>query len=196
MGNKLLACITPPQLLHTVLFLPPFSYCKLRRLRGGFLGGRILFQSSSLHYVQVRLWALSLHEPDWGCFYCFKKYFRRQREPLCGWLSMLIFSPWDIFIENPSKEASNLRTASKYFSSFGSLALLLLSTWPEITCESVLRIALLIPIAFSFWSPRRALLMRPFSLEEIKNVVFSLKHNTAPSPDGMPSKFLGVLGNN
>jgi hypothetical protein len=32
------------------------------------------------------------------------------------------------FTEKPSKEASNLRTASKYFSSFGSLALLLLST--------------------------------------------------------------------
>jgi hypothetical protein len=30
-----------------------------------------------------------------------------------------------------------------------------LSTWPEITCESVLRIALLIPIAFSFRRPKR-----------------------------------------
>jgi hypothetical protein len=65
------------------------------------------------------------------------------------------FSPLGIFFtENPSKEASNLRTASKYFSSYGSLALLLLSTWPKITCESVLRIALLIPIAFSFRSPK------------------------------------------
>jgi hypothetical protein len=35
--------------------------------------------------------------------------------------------------EKPSKEASNLRTVSRYFSSFGSLALLLLSTWPEMT---------------------------------------------------------------
>jgi hypothetical protein len=36
------------------------------------------------------------------------------------------FSPPGIFFtENPSKEASNLRTVSKYFSSFGSLALLL-----------------------------------------------------------------------
>jgi hypothetical protein len=39
--------------------------------------------------------------------------------------------------------------------SLGSLALLLLSTWPEITYESVLRIALLIPIVFSFRSPKR-----------------------------------------
>jgi hypothetical protein len=45
------------------------------------------------------------------------------------------FSPLGMFFtEKPSKEASNLRAASKYFSSFGSLALLLLSTWPEITC--------------------------------------------------------------
>jgi hypothetical protein len=44
------------------------------------------------------------------------------------------FSPHGIFLtENPSKEASSLRTVSKYFSSFGSLALQLLSTWPEIT---------------------------------------------------------------
>jgi hypothetical protein len=52
--------------------------------------------------------------------------------------------------ENPSKEASILRTVSKYFSSFGSLALQLLSIWPEITWESILRTALLIPIAFNF----------------------------------------------
>jgi hypothetical protein len=61
------------------------------------------------------------------------------------------FPPLEYFFtKNPLKEASNLWTASKYFSSFGSLALLLLSTWPEITWDSVLRIALLIPIAFSF----------------------------------------------
>jgi hypothetical protein len=66
------------------------------------------------------------------------------------------FSPLGLFFtEKPSKEASILRTVSKYFSSFRSLALLLLSTWPEMTWESVLRIALLIPIAFSFRSPRR-----------------------------------------
>jgi hypothetical protein len=34
------------------------------------------------------------------------------------------FSPLGIFLtENPSKEASSLRTVSRYFSSFGSLAL-------------------------------------------------------------------------
>jgi hypothetical protein len=33
------------------------------------------------------------------------------------------------------------------------------------------------------------LLTSPFSLEEIKEVVFSLKHNSAPGPDGFPSKF-------
>jgi hypothetical protein len=46
------------------------------------------------------------------------------------------FSPLGIFFtEKPSKEASILRTVSRYFSSFGSLALLLLSMWPMITCE-------------------------------------------------------------
>jgi hypothetical protein len=34
----------------------------------------------------------------------------------------------------------------------------------------------------------RALLTRLSSLEEIKNVVFSLKHNSAPDPDGIPSQ--------
>jgi hypothetical protein len=66
------------------------------------------------------------------------------------------FSPLRIFfIEKPSKEASILRTISRYFSSFGSHALLLLSMWHVITCESDLRIALLIPIALSFRSPKR-----------------------------------------
>jgi hypothetical protein len=66
------------------------------------------------------------------------------------------YSPLGIFFtEKPSKEASSIRTVSKYFSSFGSLALLLLSTWPEMTWELVLRISLLIPIAFSFRSPNR-----------------------------------------
>jgi hypothetical protein len=39
------------------------------------------------------------------------------------------FSPLGIFLtENPSKEASSLRTVSRYFSSFESLAFQLLST--------------------------------------------------------------------
>jgi hypothetical protein len=43
--------------------------------------------------------------------------------------SACLFSPLGIFlIENPSKEASSLQTVSRYFSSFGSLALQLLST--------------------------------------------------------------------
>jgi hypothetical protein len=64
------------------------------------------------------------------------------------------FSPLGIFFtENPSKEASNLQTVSKYFQA--SDLFVLLSIWPEMTWESVLRIALLIPIAFSFRSPNR-----------------------------------------
>jgi hypothetical protein len=53
------------------------------------------------------------------------------------------FSPLGIFFsEKPLKEASILRTISRYFSSFGSLALLLLSMWPMMICESNLRIVL------------------------------------------------------
>jgi hypothetical protein len=52
------------------------------------------------------------------------------------------FSPLGIFFtEKPSKEASIFWTVSRYFLSFGSLALLLLSMRPIITCESDLRIA-------------------------------------------------------
>jgi hypothetical protein len=35
----------------------------------------------------------------------------------------------------------------------------------------------------------RALLTGPFSIEEIKKVVFGLKHNSAPGPDGFPAEF-------
>jgi hypothetical protein len=35
----------------------------------------------------------------------------------------------------------------------------------------------------------RNLLTSPFSLEEIRDVVFALKHNSAPGPDGFPSEF-------
>jgi hypothetical protein len=59
------------------------------------------------------------------------------------------------FTEKPSKEASILRTMSRYFSSFRSLVLLLLSTRPVMTCESDLRTSLLIPMALSFRSPKR-----------------------------------------
>jgi putative copper export protein len=46
---------------------------------------------------------------------------------LLNWVGT--FSPLGIFFtEKPSKEASILQTVSRYFSSFGSLALLLLST--------------------------------------------------------------------
>jgi hypothetical protein len=57
------------------------------------------------------------------------------------------FSPLGIFFtKKQSEEASNLWTVSRYFSSFRSFALLLLSMWPVITCESDLRIAFLFPL--------------------------------------------------
>jgi hypothetical protein len=99
----------------------------------------------------------SLHKFNRRCFYCLKE---------CS------FSPLGIFFtEKPSKEASSLRTVSKYFLSFGSLALLLLSTWPEMTWESVLRIALLTPITFSFRSPNR---MASYSAMLFVQLKFSL----------------------
>jgi hypothetical protein len=92
------------------------------------------------------------------CFYCFKKTFEGNGSPCAADLasrSACSFSPCGIFLtENPSKEASSLQTVSRYFSSFGSLVLQLLSTWTEITWESILRTALLIPIAFNFRRPK------------------------------------------
>jgi hypothetical protein len=29
----------------------------------------------------------------------------------------------------------------------------------------------------------------PFSVEEIKKVIFEMKHNSAPGPDGFPAEF-------
>jgi hypothetical protein len=40
----------------------------------------------------------------------------------------------------------------------------------------------------------RALLTVPFSIEEIKKVVFGLKHNSAPGPDGFPAEFFQEFG--
>jgi hypothetical protein len=37
-------------------------------------------------------------------------------------------------------------------------------------------------------------LIKPFSIEEIKDEVFSLKHNRAPGPDGIPSEFFRNFG--
>ena len=37
-------------------------------------------------------------------------------------------------------------------------------------------------------------LIRLFSIDEIKDVVFSLKHNRAPGPDGIPSEFFRNFG--
>jgi hypothetical protein len=70
--------------------------------------------------------------------------------------SVCSFSPLGMFFtKKPSKEAFILQTTSRYFSSFGSLALLLLSMCPKMTCELDLSIVLLIPIALSFRSPKR-----------------------------------------
>jgi hypothetical protein len=69
-----------------------------------------------------------------GAFIVSKKTSEGKGSPCAADLasrSACSFSPRGIFLtENPSKEASSLRTVSKYFSSFGSLALQLLSTWP------------------------------------------------------------------
>jgi len=36
----------------------------------------------------------------------------------------------------------------------------------------------------------RSFLTAPFSMEEIKKVIFEMKHNSAPGPDGFPAEFL------
>jgi hypothetical protein len=113
---------------------------------------------SSLCTCDIVRTALSISSTE-GAFIVSKNTSEGKGSPCAADLasrSACSFSPLGIFFkEKPSKEASNLWTVSKYFSSFGSLALLLLSTWPEMTWESVLRIALLIPIALSFQSPNR-----------------------------------------
>jgi hypothetical protein len=67
-----------------------------------------------------------------GAFIVSKNTFEGSGSPCAADLankSVCSFSPLGIFFtENPSKDASNLQTASRYFSSFGYLALLLLST--------------------------------------------------------------------
>jgi hypothetical protein len=35
----------------------------------------------------------------------------------------------------------------------------------------------------------RSLLTAPFTINEIKNVVFEMKHNSAPGSDGLPAEF-------
>jgi hypothetical protein len=113
---------------------------------------------SSLCTGDIASTALSISSTE-GAFIVSKKTSECRGSPCAADLasrSACSFSPLGIFFtEKPSKEASNLRTVSKYFQASDPLALLLLSTWPEMTWESVLRIALLIPIVFSFRSPNR-----------------------------------------
>jgi hypothetical protein len=105
----------------------------------------ILVLQSSLCIGDIASTALSISSIE-GDFIVSKNTSKCRGSPYAADLasrSACSFSPLGIFfIKKPSKEASNLRTVFNYFSSFGSLALLLLSTWPEMTWESVLRIAL------------------------------------------------------
>jgi hypothetical protein len=56
-------------------------------------------------------------------------------------------------MKNLQNKLPSFKLYQDIFSSFGSLALLLLSTCPVITWESDFKIALLIPVALSFQSP-------------------------------------------
>jgi hypothetical protein len=91
---------------------------------------------SSLCTGDIASTALSKRSTE-GAFIVSKNTSKGKGSPCAADLasrSACSFSPLRIFFtEKHSKEASNLRTVSKYFVSFGSLALLLLSTWPEMT---------------------------------------------------------------
>jgi hypothetical protein len=90
----------------------------------------ISVHQSSLRTSDIASTALSKSSTE-GTFIVSKNTSEGRGSPCAADLasrSACSFSPLGIlFTENPSKEASNLRTVSKYFSSFGSLALLLLS---------------------------------------------------------------------
>jgi hypothetical protein len=102
------------------------------------------------------------YELDRRCFESFEEHFWGSGSPFAADLaskSACSLSPLRIFFtENLSKEVSILQTVSRYFSSFESFALLLLSTWPVITWESDLSTVLLIPMALSFRSPNNTAL--------------------------------------
>jgi hypothetical protein len=96
----------------------------------------ILVLQSSLCTGDIASTALSRSSTE-GAFIVSKNTSEGKGSPSAGNVasrSACSFSPLGIFfIEKPLKEASNLQTVSKYFSSFGSLALLLLSTWIAMT---------------------------------------------------------------
>jgi hypothetical protein len=87
-------------------------------------------------YWEIARTALSMSSTE-GAFIVSKNTSEGRGSPCAADLasrSACSFSTLGIFLtEKPSKEASYLRTVSRYFSSFGSLALLLLSIWPEMT---------------------------------------------------------------
>jgi hypothetical protein len=91
---------------------------------------------SSLCTGEIASTALSMSSTE-GALIVSKNTFEGRGSPCAADLtsrSACSFSPLGIFLtEKPSKEAFNLQTVSRYFSSFGSLALLLLSIWPEMT---------------------------------------------------------------
>jgi hypothetical protein len=157
-----------------VLFLLPFFYYKLLHPKRQLPWRKDIISvlQSSLCTGDITSTALSISSTE-GAFIVLKNTSKGKGSPCAADLaskSACSFSPLGIFfMENPSKEASNHWTTSKYFSSFGPLALLLLSTWPEIIWESVLRIALLIPIAFIFQSPKRRALYSTMSFVQLKS---------------------------
>jgi hypothetical protein len=120
-------------MIHRVVLLLPFFYYKLHHPKDNLPWRKdtISVLQSLLCTGEIVSTALSMSSTE-DSFIVLKNTSEGNRIPYAADLANKFacsFSPLEMcFIEKPSKEASILRTVSRYFSSFGSLALLLLST--------------------------------------------------------------------
>ena len=59
---------------------------------------------------------------------------------------------------------------------------------------SVINVSLDVPSQCVLDDIDKQLLIKPFTVEEVKHDVFQMKHNKSPGPDGFPRLFPAFLG--